>query len=82
MPALSYTYSGLVNGDTASVLSGALATTGTAAAEFAAIRSAGDAGSGQQLGISFTDGTLTVTPATLTVDATARPRSTGQQCRR
>ena len=70
MPALSYTYSGLVNGDTASVFSGTLATTGTAASGVGSYPiSQGTLAAGSNYSISFTDGTLTVTPATLTVDA-------------
>ena len=70
LPALSYTYSGLVNGDTASVFSGALATTGTAASGVGSYPiSQGTLAAGSNYSISFTDGTLTVTPATLTVDA-------------
>ena len=56
VPALTYTYTGLVNGDTASVFSGALATTGTAASGVGSYPiSQGTLVAGSNYSISFTD---------------------------
>ena len=78
LPALTYTHSELVNGDTASVFSGALATTGTAASGVGSYPiSQGTLTAGSNYSISFTPGTLTVTTATLTVEADSPSKAYG-----
>ena len=44
--------------------------------------SQGTLAAGSNYGIGFTDGTLTVTPATLTVDADSPTKVYGAPCRR
>ena len=70
LPALTYTYSGLVNGDTSSVFTGTLATTAT----WAGGRSPypvnqGTLAAGPNYAITYNPGTLTITTAALTVTA-------------
>ena len=78
MPALSYTYFGLVNGDTAAVLSGALSTTATAVSSVGTYPvTQGTVNAGPNYAIAFSAGTLTVTRATLTVTANAATKIYG-----
>ena len=70
LPALTYTYAGLVNGDTAAVLSGALSTTATAGSGVGAYPvTRGTLSAGPNYTISYNSGTLTVTAAILSVTA-------------
>ena len=72
-PALSASFSGFVNGETASVVSGAptLTTSATASSAVGSYAITASAGSlaAANYSFSFVAGTLTVTPATLTVTA-------------
>jgi hypothetical protein len=74
-PVLTASYSGLVNGDTTASLGGApsLATTATAASHAGSYAITAGPGTLSDLNYSFTfqNGTLTVTPAPLTVTANA-----------
>ncbi len=81
-PAFSATISGFVNGDTAAVVSGAAAfsTTATAASgvgSYAITPSQGSL-SAANYSFAFAGGTLTVTPATLTVKANDATRAYNQ----
>jgi MBG domain (YGX type) len=70
LPALTYTATGLVNGDTSAVFSGGLdtlATTSSAVGTYAI--NEGTVSAGSNYAIGFTSSTLTVTPAALTVTA-------------
>ena len=70
IPALSYTYSGLVNGDTSSVFTGTLSTAATAASGVGAYaHRQGTLTAGANYTISYSAGTLSVTPAPLSVTA-------------
>ncbi|MFL5240712.1 MAG: MBG domain-containing protein [Gemmataceae bacterium] len=72
VPKLSYTASGFVNGDPASILSGALGTTATAASpvgNYAFTTDALSAGSNYSVVLVSKAPTFAVTPATLTVTA-------------
>jgi streptogramin lyase len=70
LPALTYSYSGLVNGDTASVFSGALSTAATAGSGVGTYSvTQGTLSAGADYAIGFSPGTLTITPASLTVTA-------------
>ena len=70
LPALTYTYSGLVSGDTASVFTGRLATTANAASGVGAYAvNRGTLAAGSNYAITYNPGTLTVTTAALTVTA-------------
>jgi len=80
-PAFAVTYSGLVTGDTTNVLSGspavnATATTNSAVGTYPIIPSLGTL-SATNYAFNFTNGTLTVTKATLTVKADDQTRSYG-----
>ncbi len=78
-PALTYTYSPLVNGDTSSVFSGGLNTNATAnsgAGPYAITQGALSAGSNYT--ITYQGGTLTVSPAALTVTASDTSKVQGQ----
>ena len=62
MPALTYTYTGLVNGDTASVFRGGLATAAAAGSRVGTYPiGRGTLSAGPNYAISFSPGTLTVT---------------------
>jgi streptogramin lyase len=79
LPKLTYTYSGLVNGDTSAVFRGQLATTATPGANagsYAITQGALDAGPNYT--VSFTPGTLSITPAPLSVTANDARRPFGQ----
>src|SRR5205823_5613545 len=70
VPTLTYSASGLVNGDTAAVLTGSLTTTATAGSGVAGYPiTQGSLSAGTNYTISFTGSTLTVTPAALSVAA-------------
>ena len=70
LPALTYTDSGLVNGDTASVFSGSLSTSATSGSGVGGYAiTQGSLSAGPNYTLSYSPGTLTVTPAALTVTA-------------
>src|SRR5262249_33319835 len=72
LPGLSYTASGLVNGDPPSILTGSPATAATASSGVGAYPiTRGSLAAGANYAVSFTGGTLTVTPAPLTARADA-----------
>jgi len=78
LPALLYSYAGLVNGDTPSVFSGSLTTTATASSIVGAYPiSQGTFSAGTNYSIAFTTGTITITTATLTVTATNKSKFYG-----
>ena len=70
-PALSYTYTGLVNGDTSATFTGALATTATTGSGVGTytITQGTLAATGNYTIGTFSAATLTVTPAALTITA-------------
>ena len=72
VPALMYTYTGLVNGDTSATFSGGLATTATSSSNVGgySITEGTLAATGNYTIGTFNAGTLTVNPAPLTVTAT------------
>jgi hypothetical protein len=77
LPALEYTLSGFVNGDTSSVVSGSPTLTTTASASshvsggpYTIVPGVGTLSAANYTFASFVNGTLTVTPAPLTVTAT------------
>jgi hypothetical protein len=75
-PALAYGYSGLVNDDQASVLTGSLSrTTGENVGDYAIDKHTLSAGSNYT--ISYTDANLTINPATLTVSANSQNKMYG-----
>jgi hypothetical protein len=78
-PSLSYTYAGLVNGDTAATFTGALATASGASSPvgtYSITQGALTATGNYTIG-SFTGANLTVTPASLAVTATAQTKVYG-----
>ncbi|HWQ33421.1 MAG TPA: MBG domain-containing protein [Blastocatellia bacterium] len=80
-PTLTVSYSGFVNGDTASVLTGTpnittTATTGSAVGTYPITVTAGTLNSSNYV-LVFVDGTLTVSKAALTVTADSRARAYG-----
>jgi hypothetical protein len=71
-PALTYTYSGLVNGDTASVFGGSLSrAAGETVAGGPYLIDQGSLSAGSNYSINYTGADLAVTPATLNVTADA-----------
>src|SRR6185295_8231459 len=80
-PALTVSYSGFVNGDTAASLTTAptVTTTATTASgvDTYPITASGAVSSNANYTISYASGTLTVTPAALTVTATNKTRTYG-----
>jgi hypothetical protein len=82
-PTLSYTYSGLVNGDNASVFTGSLATVATANSPAGSYSiTQGTLSAGTNYTINFTAGTLTVTGANSAagqIIGTAAPPITGYE---
>ena len=84
LPALTYTYAGLVNGDTAAVFTGCLSTAATAGSAASARYPIGQGtlSAGANYTISFSPGTLTVTPAPLTVTADSPSKVYGAPSRR
>jgi len=83
-PVFTVSYSGFVNGDTSSVLSGApvvstSATPNSPVATYAITVTAGTfTATNHNYLFSFTNGTLTINPATLTVTASNRSKTYGQ----
>ena len=70
MPALTYSESGLVNGDTGIVFTGTLATSATAASSVGTyVIVQGSLSAAPNYDIAFTSGTLSVNPAALTITA-------------
>ena len=71
VPALAYTYTGLVNGNTSATFTGGLATTGTSTSGVGSypITQGTLAAAGNYKIVAFSPGTLTVSPAPLTVTA-------------
>src|SRR5262249_8793295 len=80
LPALTVTATGLVNGDTvATALTGVLATAATAGSPVGSVPiTQGTLAASGNYALSFSPGTLTVTPAplTITIDAKTRPVTT------
>jgi len=77
-PAFTASFSGLVNGDLSSVVSGlSLATTATAGSGVGAYPITGSGASAANYDITHAPGTLTVNPATLTVRADNQSRTYG-----
>src|SRR5262249_54863981 len=69
-PALTASYNGLVNGDTPAVVSGlTLSTTATAASGVSTYAITASVASAANYSISYVAGSLTVTPAPLTITA-------------
>ena len=78
LPALTYSDAGLVNGDTASVFSGALATPATAASGVGTYAiTQGSLSAGGNYSIAYTSGTLTVNTAALTITANSPSKTYG-----
>jgi len=79
-PAFDFTVTGLVNGDTKSVFTGSPATTATAASSVGAypITQGSLAPNGNYTITTFTNGTLTITPAGLTIKIDDKSRFFGQ----
>ena len=78
LPGLYYTYSGLVNGDKVSVLSGLLSTTATASSAVGNYPiTQGSLKAGNNYTIAFTNGTLTITPTTLQVTGSNTTKAYG-----
>ena len=76
-PLLTYSFSGLVNGDNGSVFTGALATTATSSSNVGTYAiTLGTLSAGANYTIDFTGGHVSVTPATLTVAANAGQHKT------
>ena len=83
VPALTYTYSGLVNGDTAAVFTGTLSTTASASSGVGTYAvNQGTLAAGPNYAITYNPGTLTVTPAVLTVTANSPSKVYGAACPR
>ena len=79
VPLLTYTATGLVDGDSTGVLTGSLATTATASSSVAPYTiNQGTLDGGLKYEIAFTPGVLSVTPATLTIAATTQTKIFGQ----
>ena len=83
-PALTVSYSGFVNGDTAASLTSAptVSTPATAASAVGTYPITASGAVSANYTISYVSGTLTVTPAVLTVTATTRRRPTARRIRR
>ena len=79
VPALTYTYTGLVNGDSSATFSGSLATTATSSSSVGgyAIAQGNLAATGNYTIGTFNPGTLTVNAAPLTVNATGESMTYG-----
>jgi hypothetical protein len=69
MPALTASYSSLVNGDTASAISGLTLATVLATSHAGSYAITASGGSDSDYAISFVNGTLTINPAPLTISA-------------
>ncbi len=81
-PALTYTLSGFVNGETASVVSGTASVTTTATGSsgvgmYAIVPVVGSLAAANYAFATFTNGTLSVTPAAVTVTANSKTRGYG-----
>nr|WP_279308114.1 MBG domain-containing protein [Niveispirillum sp. BGYR6] len=77
-PAFTARYDGLVNGDTASVVSGlALATSATAASGVGSYAITGSGATASNYTISYQAGALSITPAALTIRANDASRTYG-----
>jgi hypothetical protein len=79
VPALTYSYTGLVNGDTSAAFTGSLTTTATSSSSVGtyAITQGSLAATGNYTIGTFNPGTLTVNPAALTVTANNRSMTYG-----
>ena len=83
LPSLTYSYSGLVNGDTASVFTGALATTATVSSGSGTYPvTQGTLSAGLNYAVNFNPGTLTIIasldqPTVTTVTSSNSLQSTG-----
>ena len=80
-PALTVTYEGFKNGETASVLTAAptASTSATATSPVGTYAITASGGSAQNYALSYADGTLTIAPALLTVSAGHYERSEGEE---
>jgi hypothetical protein len=81
LPTLTYSYSGLVNGDTGGVFSGALTTTATPTSDAGTYAiTQGTLSAGSNYTITFTPGTLTIAAADTTTAETSsvNPSADGQ----
>ena len=78
LPTLSYTYSGLINGDTSAVFTGNLSTTATSESAVGIYGiTQGNLSAGSNYAITFNNGSLTVTPETITVTASNSTKAYG-----
>jgi probable HAF family extracellular repeat protein len=78
LPTRSYTYSGLINGDTSAVFTGNLSTTATSESAVGIYGiTQGNLSAGSNYAITFNNGTLSVTPAPITVTASNSTKSYG-----
>ncbi len=79
VPALAYTYTGLVNNDTSASFTGGLATSATSSSNVGgySITEGSLAATGNYTISTFNRGTLTVNPASLTVTASNEPMTYG-----
>jgi phosphodiesterase/alkaline phosphatase D-like protein len=78
-PTLTASYSGFVNGDTPAVVSGLmLTTTATSGSGVGPYPITGSGASAANYSISYVNGTLSVTPAALTITANNRNKAYGQ----
>jgi hypothetical protein len=78
LPALTFTASGFVNGEDASIITGALATDATATSPVGAYPITQGTLAAPNYTINFTGASLTVNPAPLTVTADNRARAFGE----
>jgi GH35 family endo-1,4-beta-xylanase len=78
LPTLTASYAGLVNGDTPAAISGlTLATTATVTSHVGSYAITASGATDPDYVISYTPGTLTITPAALTVTADAEAKTYG-----
>jgi filamentous hemagglutinin family protein len=77
-PAFSASYSGFINGDTSAVVSGLnLSSAATSASNVGTYSITGSGASASNYNISYTPGTLTINPASLTITANNASRTYG-----
>jgi hypothetical protein len=78
LPSLTASYAGLVNGDTPAVLTGLRLNTVAATSHAGSYAITASGASDRDYAISYTQGTLSITPATLTVTADNQSKVYGQ----